>query len=339
MKKVFIVILNWNGAEMTVRCLESVAGCLVMGDSEKKTTNTQPLTPNTQIVVVDNGSTDGSAEMLEEWGKSIKGTTSTTGITRMKLIKNKENFGFTEGNNVGIRYALKNGADYVCLLNNDTRVAPDFLVQLIKVADSNNKIGIVGGKIYFEKGYEFHKERYKESELGKVIWYAGGIIDWQNVYAGHRGVDEVDLGQYDLPTTPSEPGSGVGTETEYVNGCLMLVKREVFEKVGLFDSKFFMYLEDTDFCLRAKRAEFKLRYAPRSVIWHLNAGSSGPGSNLHDYFLTRNRLLFGMRWAPLRTKTALIKESIQMLLKGREWQKIGVRDFYLGKFGRGSWHE
>jgi len=272
-------------------------------------------------VVVDNGSTDKSVEKIQNSKFKIQNCNS-----KFKVIKNRVNLGFAEGNNVGIRYALENKADYVCLLNNDTRVSSDFLVELIKVAGKDKEIGVVGGKIYFEKGYEFHKERYQESELGKVIWYAGGKVDWQNILASHRGVDEVDHQQYDRLE-----------ETDYINGCLMLIKREVFEKIGLFDQKYFLYFEENDFSQRAKQAGFKLYFAPKAVIWHLNAASSAPGSGLHDYFLTRNRLLFGLRWAPFRSKAALIKESFRILVGGRPWQKTGVRDFYLGRFGRGSW--
>ncbi len=301
MKKVFLVILNWNGKEMTQSCLESV--------SEVKKSSF-----NLKTIVVDNGSTDDSIKVIKEkypW---------------VILIKNEKNFGFAEGNNIGIRLALKEGADFVCLLNNDTRVAPEFLNELLKVAVSDDKIGIVGGKIYFEKGYEFHEERYKKSDLGRVIWYAGGKIDWQNVYASHRGVDEVDNGQY-----------GQAEETSYVNGCLIFIKREVLEKIGLIDPKYFLYFEENDFCQRAKKVGFLLYFAPKAVIWHLNAGSSSVGSSLQDYFLTRNRLLFGFRWAPLRAKIALFRESLSILIKGRPWQKIGVKDFYLGHFGKGSW--
>ena len=135
MKKVFLIILNWNGGEMTVNCLRSLEGI-----------ETREM--DVKVVVVDNGSTDNSVERIKERYKDIK------------ILRNRENLGFAEGNNVGIRYALKIGADFVCLLNNDTRVPSDFLLHLIEVANSDKKVGIVGGKIYFEKGYEFHKDRY-----------------------------------------------------------------------------------------------------------------------------------------------------------------------------------
>lgn len=293
---------------MTVNCLQSVV-------------KTQSKGIDLNVVVLDNGSADDSVEKIK------KSTNSKINGLKFHLIENKKNLGFAEGNNVAIKYALGKGANFVCLLNNDTRVKEDFLLQLIKVAESQKEIGVVGGKIYFEEGFEFHSGRYAKGDLGKVIWYAGGKIDWQNVYASHRGVDEVDKGQYDKER-----------ETEYVNGCLMLVKKEVFQQIGFFDPRYYLYFEENDFCQRAKEAGFKLFYAPKAVIWHLNAGSSAPGSGLHDYFLTRNRLLFGFAWAPLKSKLALIKESVKILISGRDWQKIGVKDFYLRKFGKGSWN-
>lgn len=332
MKKVFLIVLNWNGGEMTLNCLKSL---------EKVKCDNFIL----EVIVVDNGSTDESVgkikNYIEEYSlKFVSGTgrqvkkeeihvppiRDNSCTQSIRLLENRVNLGYAEGNNVGIRYALENNADYVCLLNNDTRVSSDFLLELIEVAESDERIGVVGGKIYFEKGYEFHQDRYKKEELGKVIWYAGGEIDWSNVYAKHRGMDKVDEGQFDEVI-----------ETGFVNGCLMLIKSEVIKKVGLFDPNYFLYFEENDFCQRARKEGFKLFYTPKSFIWHLNAGSSAPGSGLHDYFLTRNRLLFGMKWAPLKSKIALIKESLKLLKNGREWQRIGVRDFYLGKFGKGSW--
>jgi len=309
--KVFLIILNWNGRKMTLDCLES----LVSGIK-------YPVL-SMEIVIVDNGSTDDSVLKIENF--NIENSLKIKNF-KLKIIKKPKNLGFAEGNNVGIKYALENGADYICLLNNDTRVDPDFLTELINTAESDEKIGIVGGKIYFEKGYEFHKERYKKEDLGKVIWYAGGVIDWKNIYASHRGLDEVDEGQFEAVI-----------DTDYVNGCLLLAKREVFEKIGVFNAGYYMYFEDVDLSLRAKKAGFKLKYCPKSHIWHLIAGSSGIGSGLNDYFTTRNRLLFGMKYAPFRSKGALLKESFRMLKNGRPWQRAGVRDFYLGRFGKGSW--
>jgi len=119
---------------------------------------------------VDNGSTDDSVERIRKTEPKVK------------IVENKKNLGFAEGNNVGIKYALENGADYICLLNNDTRVDPSFLAELVKSLQSDEKIGLIGGKIYFEKGYEFFKNKYKDNQRGKVIWYAGGLIDWNNIF-------------------------------------------------------------------------------------------------------------------------------------------------------------
>jgi len=302
MKKVFLVILNWNGWEMTLNCLKSLKDVECDGFS-------------VEVIVVDNGSTDDSVERIRKTEPKVK------------IVENKKNLGFAEGNNVGIRYALENRADYICLLNNDTRVDPDFLVELFKVAQSDKKIGLIGGKIYFEKKYEFFKDKYKDSQRGKVIWYAGGLIDWNNVYASHRGVNEVDTGQYDQTV-----------ETEYISGCLMFGAREMFRKAGLFDKRYYLYFEDVDLSQRIRKEGFKLIFYPKAKIWHLNSGSSGSGSSLHDYFITRNRLLFGMKYASLRSKIALIKESLELLKNGRKWQKIGVRDFYFRRYGKGSWN-
>jgi len=308
MEKVFLIVLNWNGGKITINCLRSLKNLKI---------NKIAI----EIVVVDNGSTDDSLKIIEDFKSETKKS-----HLKLRILRNEVNLGFAEGNNVGIRYALKNGARWVLILNNDTTVAPDLLIQLIKQSSLINQSGILGPKIYFAPGFEYHKNRYKPAQRGKVFWYAGGIIDWRNVYCSHRGVDEVDEGQYDRVET-----------TDFVSGCAMLVKKEVFEKIGLFDPRYFLYLEDVDFCQRAKKAGFKIIYVPDGKVWHYNASSSQVGGALHDYFITRNRLLFGMKYAPARTKIALLKESFRLLFKGRLWQKIGVRDFYLKKFGKGSW--
>ena len=314
MKKVFVVVLHYKGKQFTRQCLLSLEKTKTAGFSLK-------------AVVVDNNSPEPITDLKKEFNRYI-------------FIENKENLGFAEGNNVGIRKALQDGADYVFVVNNDTILDKNLLVQLFKVASLNDKSGILAPKIYFAPGYEYHKERYKENDRGKVFWYAGGLIDWRNILCSHRGVDEVDKGQYNYQI-----------ETDYVSGCAMFVKREVFEKIGLFDKRYFLYLEDVEFCQRAKKAGFKVVYTPKAKLWHTNAGSSAVGGSLQDYYLTRNRMLFGIRYASWRTKLALFKESIGLLFTGRRWQKAGIRDFYfavageatrnklayLRKFGQGSY--
>jgi GT2 family glycosyltransferase len=306
MKSVFVSILNFNGRKNTLECLESLKKINI--DGFKLT-----------ILVIDNNSAE-PLDLKSDW----------EGKMRIEVIKNKENLGFSGGNNIGIKYALKNNADYVLILNNDTYVDPDFLTELLRAAEKDKNIGISVPKIYFAPGFEYHKDRYTKSEQGKVFWYAGGKMDWGNVIGSNRGVDEVDRGQFDKTE-----------ETEIATGCCMLVRKEVFERTGYFDEKYFLYYEDADLSVRAKSKGFKVVYVPKSVIWHKNAGSvGGSGSVLQDYYITRNRLLFGFRYASFRSKSALFRESLLLLFQGRKWQKSGVIDYCLDKFGKGSYkHE
>lgn len=304
MKHVVISLLNFNGKKNTLDCLGSLRN--IRRDNFKLT-----------IVIVDNAS-------KEEIGLK----SGTIGDIPSVVIKNKKNLGFSGGHNVAIQYALENGADYVLTLNNDTYVNRDFLTELLKIAEKNNSVGILVPKIYFASGFEFHKDRYSQKEQGRVFWYGGGRMDWANVLGHNRGVDEIDRGQYDKTE-----------ETEIATGCCMLVKKEVFKNVGLFDDKYFLYYEDSDLSVRARKKCFKIIYVPSSIIWHKNAESAGgSGSALQDYYITRNRLLFGFRYAPARSKLALFRESLSLLLKGRPWQRQGVIDFYLGKLGKGSYN-
>lgn len=302
MQKVSFVILNYNGKADTVECLRSIGNTALPKDTKM------------EIIVVDNASTDGSLRDIKKQFSSVA------------TIANKENLGYSKGNNLGIKYALENGADFLIILNNDTIIDRDLIIEFLKSAEKDANIGIVVPKIYFAKGYEFHKDRYEEKDKGKVFWYAGGIMDWANVIGHHRGVDEVDEGQYNREE-----------KTEFATGCCMLVRKDVFAKIGLFNEKYFLYYEDNDFSQKAQKAGYKIIYSPKAIIWHKNAASAGgSGSSLQDYYITRNRMLFGIKYAPFKSKLALIRESILLLLKGRYWQKRGIWDFYTGRFGKGS---
>lgn len=294
--KISVIVLNFNGLADTLECLDSLK-------IVEKGTN------DLSITVVDNHSTDNSKEIFNK-------------IKEINFLESEENLGFSGGNNLGIRDSLKKGSELIILLNNDTTVSKNFLMPLVRAA---YKTDIISPKIYFAKGYEFHKNKYEEKDRGNVIWFAGGKIDWANVLGSHVGVDEVDRGQF----TKSH-------KMDFATGACMAVKAEVFKKIGFLDEKFFLYLEDMDFCVRAKRAGFKIAFEPKSVIWHKNATSSGgSGSNIQDYFITRNRLLFATRYASLKTKIALARQ-ITSQIKDTTKRKA-LFDFLTAKFGKGSY--
>jgi GT2 family glycosyltransferase len=301
MKKICITTINFNSEKETHDCLVSL---------EKLDTHGLDVT----IVVVDNGS---KAPFV------LKDSEKNAGIV---LVRSEKNLGFTGGSNVGIDYGLSHGCDYVMLLNNDTIVDKNLLKELLEPFH-DEKTGLSAPKIYFAKGHEYHLKRYAKEELGNVFWYAGGYVDWANVFTRHRGVDEVDHGQYDKEE-----------KVNFATGCCMLIKREVLERVGKFDDKYYLYFEDGDLSQRILKNGYAIVYNPKAVLWHITAASGGgSGSPLHDYYITRNRMLFGLRYAPLRSKIALIRESWRLLFAGRDWQKKGIFDFYTNNLGKGSY--
>lgn len=305
-----VVVLNWNRKKDTLECLESISKSNL---SDFKC----------QIIVVDNASSDNSRVEVK---KALKKITFKNKNVSGELIKNKENLGFATGNNIGIKHALNHEADFILLLNNDTVIDKNLFQNLTSAIQNYPDVGLISPKIYFAPDFEFHKERYKGSDVGKVIWYAGGDIDWKNVYATNHGVDEIDHGQFNKIK-----------ETDFATGACMLCRAEALKETGLFDEKYFMYFEDADLSCRMKRKNWKILYYPPARIWHKVAQSSVIGGGLNDYYTTRNRLLFGTRYALMRTKFALYRESLRFIVKGRKWQKRGAIDFYFRKFGRGSW--
>lgn len=243
----------------------------------------------------------------------------------IKIINPGVNSGFARGNNIGISQALESDCEYILLLNNDAIVPEKFMNNLTGFIGKNSDWSILSPKIYFAPGCEYHGERYQDKDRGKVIWYAGGILDRANIYASHRGVDEIDRGQYDKLSN-----------TDFATGCCMLIKREVVDKIGLFDPKYYLYYEDVDYSVRAVNRGLRVIYSPNFFLWHKNAASSQkPGSPLHVYYQTRNRLYFGFKYSGLRTRKSLFLDSIGLMIKGGPYFKA-VRDFYLGAMEKGS---
>jgi GT2 family glycosyltransferase len=292
--KVFIIILNWNNWPDTLECLESLKN----NDY-----------PNYQVVIIDNGSQEKPPAPNPE----------------IKIIYNRENLGFSGGNNVGIKYALGKGADYILLLNNDTIVSHDFSSKLVEAGESDERFGLLGPKIYF-------------TDEPKKIWFAGGHVNWLYNKGEMRGFNEIDKGQYDSPSIQ---------ETEYITGCCLLIKRKVIEKIGLMPEDYFLYYEDTDWSLKAQRAGFKCIFVPTAKIWHKGSKSSQEGSPSYIYYHIRNGLILAQRYAPWYIKPLvhldvwrrIVKQIIKLIFlpQKRTWAKyilLGIKDFYLSRRGK-----
>jgi len=211
--KLGIVVLNWNGKEVTPRCLDSIA---------------RSSCPPDQIVVVDNASTDGSADL-------VRGA-----FPHVVVIVNDSNLGFAEGNNVGIRYLLERAFDLILLLNNDTVLDPESL-RALKHAAEAYPAAAYGAAIY------------ELSAPGRV-WYGGGSISRLTLDARHR--------------TARADVHGPPRATDFITGCCLMFRSEALRNIGLLDKDFFAYYEDVDWCLRAKATGSRLLYVPAATVRH-----------------------------------------------------------------------
>jgi GT2 family glycosyltransferase len=297
MKKIAIVTVDFNGHKDTDELLASI---------QKLGTKSLEV----MCLVVDNGSDISVRDTISKY----------PGVVWMQTGKN---LGFAGGFNRGMKYAKEWGADFVLIINNDTLLPDKNLLQnLLSVFENHPKAGLVSPKIYFAPTFEFYKKKYLKENEGKVIWYAGGRFDWDNIRSIHRGIDEVDNGQFDKTE-----------KTDLISGCCILVKREVMENVGYFEEKLFSYYEDADWIQRVKKAGYEMYYDGTTNIYHKVSRTAVIGSPWSDYLITRNRLWFGLKYASLRTKFALIRESIRFLISGRSAQKDGVIDYFRGVWG------
>ncbi len=300
LSQIAIILVDYNGEKDTRECLLSL--------KEIRSTSFA-----FSVVVVDNGSKEILTIPPEKMPKETA------------IVRSDANLGFTNGNNLGITYALEHSSpDYIVLLNNDTTVDAHFLEEMLKCAQKNEHVGMVTPKIFFSAGREYHKESYKEEERGKVLWYAGGSIDWRNLDAFHRGVDEVDRGQFDTQT-----------ESDFATGCCVLIPRPVLEKIGRFNQKYFLYLEDVDLSMRVREIGERVLFCPTAKVWHKNAGSSGgAGSVLHQYYQTRNRLFFFFTYGQLRTRWVTIKYGLKLFLHGNTFERLATIDWLVGRMGK-----
>lgn len=269
---------------------------------------------NSMTIVVDNASADGDA-----LARAVQSE-----FPSVHFLPQPDNTGFSGGNNAGIRYALAQGSDHVLLLNNDTTVDPACIAEMVSAAQAGARIGIIGAKIYF------HAEPDR-------IWFNGADFSWTDG-GKHFQYGERDTAQHERSSMP----------TPFVTGCAMLLSRAVIEKIGLLEEAFFMYYEDIDYCLRARRAGFLLRIAQGAHVWHkVSRASAGMGAPRIHYYHVRNALLLTSRnasvlvrgavyaWSAAHYAKQIVKRAV--MPETREVSAMimrGIDDFYRGKFGK-----
>lgn len=290
---VSIILVNWNGLDVTLECARS---CLALDY------------PQFEIVIVDNGSTDGSVAAIRN---------VFADDPRVHLIEAGVNLGFAGGNNLGLRYARENGAAFMWLLNNDTEVDPAALTALVEAADANPDAGFFGSKIFF-------------FDRPDTIWFAGAGIDPVDGHSYHIGEGEDDVGQFDEVR-----------QTEYITGCSILARSEVVESIGPMSEDFFLYWEEVDWCARAVEAGWKLLYIPGSRVWHKVSSSFSGNHQLQLRYEMRNRLLFHKRHRREQVGRVLrhgVARVLYYAVRGRlgEVRGIvrGIGDYLSGRFGR-----
>jgi GT2 family glycosyltransferase len=242
---VSVVVVNWNGLAYLPGCLESL---------DRQTY------PRTEIVVVDNGSTDGSVAFLRRaWG------------SRLTLVEHAANLGFAGGNNAG--FAVAKGA-YVALLNNDAVAAPDWIAALVRAAEGDRRIGMCASKVYVH------------GRPG-VLDSAGLLLSGDGIGRG-RGRLEADGPAYAREEDALLP-----------SGCAALYRRAMLDEIGLFDPEFFAYCEDSDLGLRGRLAGWRCRYVPDAVVHHRYSGSTSPYSSFKAFHVERNRIWVVVKCFPL----------------------------------------
>jgi GT2 family glycosyltransferase len=247
--KIAIIVLNWNGKKDTLECLESIR---------------QIDYQNFDIIVVDNGSNDDSVRAIQNK------------FSEVKVLETGENLGYAGGNNFGTRYAIKHGADYILLLNNDVIVDPQLIKNFIDAVLKVGPWAIFSAKIFY-------------FSQPKKIWYAGARRIKSTAHFIHIGQGSIDNG--------NEFNSL--TETDYACGCAIFFYKGVIDKVGLFDEKFYLTYEEADFCYRAKKAGIKSYIVPGAKIWHkVSVSFGGEESALFRYFMNRNKLLWAEKNLP-----------------------------------------
>jgi GT2 family glycosyltransferase len=247
-----VVILNYNGRSLADRCIRSVL---------------KSAYTNKEIILVDNASTDGSVEYLR------------VAFPGLVVLRNSENLGVAGGRNRGFREAIRRRCDYVLSLDNDARIDGQLIDELVKVAESDPHIGVVGPKTYAD-------------DDSRTIQCAGGRITYTQNICAQRGLGEADRGQYDKIE-----------DVDYFPGFGFMARRDVFEKLNFVDENFIGYgHEDSDFCVRATQLGYRVVYVPKALLWHRGSSTIGRYSPRKKYLEAVNSAYFVRKYGTLKDR-------------------------------------
>lgn len=210
-----------------------------------------------QIVVVDNASTDGSLALLEEkWKKN----------DRVHILPLDKNYGFSKANNEGICWSIEQGIEYFFLLNNDTEIEPDAIERMYLLHKQTK--GLVVPKVLY-------------ADEREIIWCAGGKFTPVIKKAVQRGLNQPDKGQFDADE-----------KCQFANGCAVFLSKEIVDKIGYLDERFFLYYEDTEYSMRAVDYGIPIWYCAGAVVYHkVNGSTKGNEKPANAYYIARNWLL------------------------------------------------
>jgi GT2 family glycosyltransferase len=286
--KVIVLILSYNGKHL----LEDSISSYLKNNY-----------PNFEVVVIDNGSTDGTKEWVEK------------NYPQVKVLRTDVNLKYSGGFNLGLKYAFsEKKADFVLITNNDVKVDENVIEELVKTAQKDKKIGFVTGKVYY----------YDQPSILQTVGKYEDPIRWNGEHIGNR---EKDVGQYEEES-----------ERIFADDIYMLVRREVYERVGGYDTMFAFQAEEYDWQARAKKAGFKIYYTPKAKIWHKESATIGKRSAFKAYYDARNPMLvilkhkspeFFKRYFWYHFKKGVVKSSLVSLKQLRPWVAFKIWQGFL----------
>jgi GT2 family glycosyltransferase len=268
--------------------------------------------PNYVALVVDNGSQDDSAQKIRK------------AFPQVEVLETGANLGYTGGNNAGIRKLLQQKVDWILLLNNDAWLAADALDEMVRLGENDAAIGIIGPQVY-------------HAEPPNMIQSAGGLVDrtWKST---HRGMNQIDQGQFFQPE-----------EVDWVSGCALLARMVMIEQIGLLDERFFMYDEELEWCLRAKKYGWKVEHTPKAHVWHSGVSLDYQPKPYITYYMTRNHFLLlrlqragwiGWGASIVQITRTLTSWRLRPKWRGQAEHRLamekGIIDFIKGRWGKMS---